>query len=58
MRRNIHDLFGEGEDAGLAGDEQEAVMGIAAEPARPVEAAIVQGTIETVARQGLCDETS
>jgi hypothetical protein len=58
MRRDVHDFFGEGEDAGFAGDEQEAVMGIAAEPARPMEAAIVQGTIETVARQGLCDETS
>ena len=47
----IHDFFGDGEDAGLAGDEQEAVMGLAAEPARPVQAAIVERTIETVARQ-------
>jgi len=45
------DLFGEGEDAGLAGDEQETVMGLAAKPARPVKAPIVEGTIETVARQ-------
>jgi hypothetical protein len=47
----IHDFFGQGEDAGLAGDEQQAVMGFAAEPARPVKATIVQGTIKTVARQ-------
>jgi hypothetical protein len=46
----VHDFFGEGEDTGFAGDEQETVMGIAAEPARPLKAAIVQRTIETVAR--------
>jgi hypothetical protein len=47
----VRDLFGYGEDAGFAGDEQEAVMGLAAEPARPTEAAIVHGTIKTVAGQ-------
>jgi hypothetical protein len=46
-----HDFFGYGEDAGFAGDEEEAVMGVAAEPAGPVKTAIVEGTIETVARQ-------
>jgi hypothetical protein len=45
------DLFGQGEDAGFARDEQETVMGLAAKPARPVQTPIVEGTIKTVARQ-------
>jgi hypothetical protein len=49
----VHDLLGYGEDPRLAGDEQEAVMGLAAEPTRPVKAAIVEGTIKTVTRQRL-----
>jgi hypothetical protein len=59
MRRRFPDLIllRRGEDAGFAGDEQEAVMGVAAEPARPVETAIVERTIETVAGQRFCDET-
>lgn len=44
----IHDLFGQGEDAGLAGDDQEAVGRIATEPARPLQAAGVNGAIEAV----------
>jgi hypothetical protein len=43
------DLFGQGEDAGLAGDYEEAVWGIAAEPARPLQAARVDGVVEAVA---------
>jgi hypothetical protein len=54
---HVQDFLGYGEDAGFAGDAEEAVMGVAAEPAGPVEAAIVEGTIETVAGQRLCDET-
>jgi hypothetical protein len=54
----MHDFFGYGEDAGLAGDEQEAVRGFAAEPTRPVEAAIVQGTVEAVARHRVWYESS
>jgi hypothetical protein len=53
MLAAVHDFFGYGEDAGFAGDEEEAVMRLAAEPTRPVKAAIVQGTIETVARERL-----
>jgi hypothetical protein len=50
---DMSDFFGDGEDAGFAGDEEEAVMGLAAEPTGPAEAAIVEGAIETVARQRL-----
>jgi hypothetical protein len=48
----VHDLFRHGEDARLAGNEEEAVRRLAAEPTRPVKAAIVQGTIESVTSQG------
>ena len=41
-------LFGQGEDAGLAGDYQEAVGGITAEPARPLESAGVDGAVQAV----------
>ena len=54
----VHDFFGYGEDAGLAGDEQEAVMGFAAEPARPVQTTVVKGTVEAVARQRFGNESS
>src|SRR5579864_268087 len=54
----MHYFFGQGEDSWLAGDEQEAVMGFAAEPARPAEATIVQGAIEAMARHRFGDETS
>jgi hypothetical protein len=47
------DFFGYGEDAGLAGDEEEAMNGLAAEPTRPVEATVVEGAVKTVASQGL-----
>ena len=53
----VHDLFGHGEDAGLAGDYQEAVGGIAAEPARPLEAAGVDGAIEAVPGQRIGNDT-
>jgi len=46
----VHDFFGYGKDAGLAGNEQEAVSGLAAKPTRPMKPAIVQGAIETVTR--------
>ena len=36
---------------GLLGTDEEAVMGVAAEPARPAKAAIVERTIETVTRE-------
>jgi hypothetical protein len=50
-------FFGYGKDAGFAGDEQEAVVGLAAEPAGPLEAAIVERTIEAVAGQGFGNES-
>jgi hypothetical protein len=50
----VHDFFGQGEDSWLAGDDKEAVMGLAAEPTGPLQAAVVEGTIETVACQGFC----
>jgi len=53
-----HDFFGQGEDAGLAGDVEEAVLGIAVEPTRPLQTAKVDGTIKTVARQRVCDQAS
>jgi hypothetical protein len=53
----IKDLFGEGEDARFAGDGEEAVGGIATEPARPLEAARIDGTIEAVTGQRVGDET-
>jgi hypothetical protein len=54
---DVHDFFGYGEDSRFAGDEQQAVRGFAAEPARPVQAAIVQRTIEAVARHRFGDES-
>jgi hypothetical protein len=51
FRTEVHDFFGYGEDAGLAGDGEEAVMRVATEPARPAKAAIVKRTIETVTRE-------
>jgi hypothetical protein len=44
----VHDLFGYCEDAGFAGDHEEAVWGIATEPARPLKAAGVNGAIQAV----------
>ena len=38
----MHDLFRYGKNTRLAGNEEQAVMGIAAEPSRPVQATIVQ----------------
>jgi len=52
----IHDFFGEGEDAGFAGDDEEAVLGIATEPARPLQAARVDGAIKAVPGQGIGDQ--
>ncbi|MGB8761183.1 MAG: hypothetical protein WCD01_09845 [Candidatus Sulfotelmatobacter sp.] len=57
-RAQVHDFFGQGEDAGLAGDDEEAMGGIAAEPARPLQAARVHGAVETVPGQGIGDESS
>jgi len=51
----VHDFFSEGEDAGLAGDYEEAVDRVAAEPARPLQAAGIDGAIEAVAGQGISD---
>jgi hypothetical protein len=45
----VHYFFGQGEDAWFAGDYQEAVRGVAAGPARPLEAARVYRAIEAVA---------
>jgi hypothetical protein len=53
----VHDFFGQGEDAGLAGDYQEAMSGVAAEPARPLETAGIDGTIKAVAGQGIGDKS-
>jgi hypothetical protein len=52
----VRNLLGEGEDAGFAGDDEEAVRGIATEPARPLQAARVDGTIKAVANQGIGDQ--
>jgi hypothetical protein len=54
----VHDFFGQSEDAGLAGDYQEAVGGIAAEPARPLETAGVDGAVETVPGQRIGNDAS
>jgi hypothetical protein len=51
----VHDFFGQGEDAGLAGDYQETVRGIATEPARPLQAAGVNGAIEAMPGKGISD---
>jgi len=53
----ISDLFGDSEDAGFAGHDQEAVRRIATEPSRPLEAARVDGSIEAVPGHGIGDET-
>jgi hypothetical protein len=50
-------FFGDGEDSGLAGDYQEAMRGVAEEPARPLQAAGIDGAIEAVPDQGVGDET-
>jgi len=47
-RAQVHDVFGQGEDAGLAGDYEEAMSGIATEPARPLQAAWIYGAVEAV----------
>jgi hypothetical protein len=54
----IHNLFGQGEDAGFAGDYQEAVGCVAAGPARPLQAAGVDGAVEAVAGEGIGDQSS
>ncbi|MGB8732859.1 MAG: hypothetical protein WCC99_16540, partial [Candidatus Sulfotelmatobacter sp.] len=54
----IQDLLGYREDAGLAGDDEEAVRGIATEPARPLQAVWVDGTIEAVPGQRIGNEAS
>jgi hypothetical protein len=52
----IHYLFGQGEDARFAGDYQEAMGGIATEPARPLQAARIDGTIQAVPGERIGDE--
>ena len=49
----IHYFLCQGEDAGFAGDDEEAVSGVAAEPAGPLQAAGVDGAIKAVAGQGI-----
>jgi hypothetical protein len=44
----VHDFFGQGEDARFAGNYQEAVGGIAAEPTRPLQSTRIHGAIEAV----------
>ena len=56
--READDLLGEGEDTGFARNNQEAVMGFAAEPTGPVQTAIVKRTIEAVSCQRFGNETS
>jgi hypothetical protein len=51
----VHDFFGDREDAGFARHEEETVMGLAAEPARPAQAAIIQRTIKAMAGQRFSD---
>jgi hypothetical protein len=53
-RRNF---FGDGEDAGLAGNDEEAMRGIAAGPTRPLQAARVDGAIKTVTGHGIGDKS-
>jgi hypothetical protein len=57
VRRHVDYLFSQGEDAGLAGNLEEAMGGVAAEPTRPLEAAIVDRTIEAVPGQRFRNET-
>jgi hypothetical protein len=54
----IQDLFGYREDAGLTGDDEETVRGIATEPTGPLQAAGVDGTIEAVPGQRIGNEAS
>jgi hypothetical protein len=49
-------LFSQGEEAGLSGHQQHAEAGFAAEPFRPLNAAVVRGEIESVTRQGTVDQ--
>jgi hypothetical protein len=54
----VHNLFGDGEDARFAGDDEEAVRRIATEPVGPLQAARVDGTIEAVPGQRIGNEAS
>ena len=47
----VHDLFRNCEDTGFAGDDEEAVRGIAPEPARPLQAARIDRPIKAVPGQ-------
>jgi hypothetical protein len=55
---HVHYFFGECEDAGLAGDDEEAVGRIASGPAGPLQAAGVDGAVEAVPGQGIGDKSS
>jgi hypothetical protein len=50
-RAKVHNFFRQGEYTGLAGDDQEAVMGLATDPTRPLQATIIHRTVETVSCQ-------
>jgi hypothetical protein len=52
----VHNFFGQGEDAGFAGDDQETAGGVATGPARPLQAARIDGAVEAVAGQRIDDE--
>jgi hypothetical protein len=50
-------FFSNGEDAGFAGDDEQAMGRIAKEPARPLQTARVDGAIKAMPDQGLGNET-
>jgi hypothetical protein len=53
----VQQLFRQGEHTGLARDLEQTVRRLATEPAGPAKAAIVERTIEAVARQRFRYET-
>jgi hypothetical protein len=54
----VHNFFGEGEDAWFAGNDQKAVGGVATGPAGPLQAAGIDGAVEAVAGQRIDNELS
>jgi len=50
------DLFSEDENSGFAGNEQETMGRLAAEPPRPVQPTVIHGAVKAVPGQGFGDE--
>jgi hypothetical protein len=50
-------FFAQGVDSGGTRDQQQAETGLAAEPARPLKAAVVHRDLETMSCHGIIDET-